>query len=544
MRPERVGRDSSHGSALTSPPGMTTLSPRYLRLGDRSVPVVLPSIRDPRLHTAGVIISIHTLGILALGFRVSVPQILSAIIAAALLDVVLTLRVTGRLVWPASGMLTGSGVALILRLVGMPAGELWSWRGWYYFAGVAAVSVLSKYLIRFRGAHMFNPSNIGLVAAFLVFGSSVVEPLDFWWAPIGPWMLFAYGVILVGGILITRRLRLAGMALAFWLVLAGALGVLAASGHCITAAWSIDPVCGERFWTVLVTSPEVLVFLLFMITDPKTVPHGSQARLLFAGSLGLVATLLIAPQSTEFGAKVGLLGSLVLWSPLRALFDRYVPEGRTPASWLDSLVGKGSDRRIFARGALCGALAGLVVAAIVLAGGPARVPAQAAARPANPVVGSIDIGDVDLPVVEIAESVRNVGADIDQEMASVLAINLAENLALELEAMRTADATYLSAADGGDRLDEMQARLDEAVATGRRVAERFSFNALTLGAAERPDDQSGGALAFEAVGTVTFVTFDAFGEEQDRQQAPFAGTFVLRQLGSERWVITEVEMVD
>ena len=523
---------------------MTTLSPRYLRLGDRSVPVVLPSIRDPRLHTAGVIISIHTLGILALGFRVSVPQILSAIIAAALLDVVLTLRVTGRLVWPASGMLTGSGVALILRLVGMPAGDLWSWRGWYYFAGVAAVSVLSKYLVRFRGAHVFNPSNIGLVAAFLVFGSSVVEPLDFWWAPIGPWMLFAYGVILVGGILITRRLRLAGMALAFWLVLAGALGVLAASGHCITAAWSIDPVCGERFWTVLVTSPEVLVFLLFMITDPKTVPHGSQARLLFAGSLGLVATLLIAPQSTEFGAKVGLLGSLVLWSPLRALFDRYVPEGRTPASWLDSLVGKGSDRRIFARGALCGALAGLVVAAIVLAGGPARVPAQAAARPVNAVVGSIDIGDVDLPVVEIAESVRNVGADIDREMASVLAINLAENLVLEMEAMRTADATFLSAADGGERLDQMQARLDEAVATGRRVAERFSFDALTLRAADRPDDQSGGALAFEAVGTVTLVTFDAFGEEQDRQQAPFAGTFVLRQLGSERWVITEVDTGD
>ena len=522
---------------------MTTLSPRYFRLGGRSVPVVLPSVRDPRLHTAAVIISIHTLGILALGFRVSVPQILSAIFAAALLDVLLTLRLTGRLVWPASGMLTGSGVALILRLVGMPAGAFWSWRGWYYFAGVAAVSVLSKYAIRFRGSHVFNPSNIGLVAAFLVLGSSVVEPLDFWWAPIGPWMVLAYGVILGGGIVITRRLRLAGMALAFWVALAAGLGVLAASGHCMTAAWSISPVCGERFWTVLLTSPEVLVFLLFMITDPKTVPRGSLARILFAGSLGLLATLLIAPQSTEFGAKVALLGSLVLWSPLRTLFDRYVSESVSPANWFGSVVGNGSRRTVFARGALCGGTAGLLAIAIVIAGGPARTSAQAESS-IDPIVRSIDIGEVDLPAVDIAPSIRSVGAEIDQEMASSLAVNLIENLVLEFEAMRTADATFLAAADGGARLDEMQARLDEAIANGLRIAESYRFDSLSLGAAERPDDQSGGALAFEAVGTVSRVTFDPFGEELERLQTPFAGTFVLRQLGSERWVITEVETVD
>ena len=81
-------------------------------------------------------------------------------------------------------MLTGSGVALILRVVGTPPDDPWSTYAWYVFAGVAGLSLLTKYVIRYRGSHVFNPSNIGLVVAFVVLGSSRVEPLDFWWAPL------------------------------------------------------------------------------------------------------------------------------------------------------------------------------------------------------------------------------------------------------------------------------------------------------------------------------------------------------------------------
>ena len=52
------------------------------------------------------------------------------------------------------------------------------------FAGVAGLSLLTKYVIQYRGSHVFNPSNIGLVVAFVVLGSTRVEPLDFWWAPL------------------------------------------------------------------------------------------------------------------------------------------------------------------------------------------------------------------------------------------------------------------------------------------------------------------------------------------------------------------------
>ena len=122
-----------------------------MRLGERDIPVVLPNRRDPRLHLAAVIISVHTIGITALGFEVSVPQIIAAIFTAGLIDIGFTLAREGRLVWPASGMLTGSGVALILRYVPTGSGDYWSWAGWHWFALVAGVSVLSKYLLRWRG---------------------------------------------------------------------------------------------------------------------------------------------------------------------------------------------------------------------------------------------------------------------------------------------------------------------------------------------------------------------------------------------------------
>ena len=125
-------------------------------------------------------------------------------------------------------MLTGSGVALILRVVGTPPDEPWDTYAWYVFAAVAGLSLLTKYVIRYRGSHVFNPSNIGLVVAFVVLGSTRVEPLDFWWAPLNIWMLIAYAVIIVGGLLITRRLRLLALAATFWVTLAVGVGMLAA----------------------------------------------------------------------------------------------------------------------------------------------------------------------------------------------------------------------------------------------------------------------------------------------------------------------------
>jgi hypothetical protein len=79
---------------------------------------------------------------------------------------------------------------------------------------------------------------------------------------------------------------------------------------------------------VLATSPEILVFLFFMLTDPKTVPAGQRARIAFAVSVALLAALLIAPARTEFWAKVGVLGALAVVCAARAALAEVAPSLR------------------------------------------------------------------------------------------------------------------------------------------------------------------------------------------------------------------------
>ena len=87
----------------------------------------------------------------------------------------------------------------------------------------------------------------------------------------------------------------------------------------MTARWHLGPITGAYFWWVLVTSPEILVFLFFMITDPRTTPRGQKARVVYAVSVGLLAALLIAPQRTEYATKVAVLGALAIVCAVRPL---------------------------------------------------------------------------------------------------------------------------------------------------------------------------------------------------------------------------------
>jgi hypothetical protein len=285
---------------------------RGVALLGRTYPIVLPSIRDPRLHLAGVIVSLQILGQVAFDFRLSIAQILVSIGTCAVLEVSIVARRQHALVWPASALLTGNGVAFVLRVPGTEHGDWWSLRGWWIFAGTAAVSLLSKYVIRFRGNHVFNPSNFGLVLCFLALGPGRAEPLDFWWGPLSPALVLALAIIVVGGFAILSRLALVGLAVSFWVVFVGVVALVAATGHAMTARWHLGPVDGVHLWTILAFSPEILVFLFFMLTDPRTVPAGPRQRVLFGVSVALVAGLLVAASTTEFWAKVGVLGALTI----------------------------------------------------------------------------------------------------------------------------------------------------------------------------------------------------------------------------------------
>lgn len=526
---------------------------RTLTVRNTAYPVTLPSIRDAPMHVAAVIVSIHVLGQVALDFHVSVPQILAAILTGAVLESALTFHRTRSFVWPASAMLTGSGVALILRVPSTPPGDHWTTHRWYVFAGIAGFSLLTKYLIRYRGTHLFNPSNVGLVVAFLLLGSARVEPLDFWWAPLNGAMIAAYVVILIGGLLITRRLDLLAAAATFWIALAAGVALLAASGHCMVARWAFAPVCGFDFWRVIVTSPEVLVFLFFMITDPKTVPPGRVGRIVFGLLVAVVSTVLMAPQTNEFGTKVALLGSLVIVCALRPVLELMVPGAHSEDDDLGRfatrlVTGAGNGR---ATGELRPALTrvGLVVAAVALAG----VGIVAAGAPARgvvdlaveDVVGRVP-GDIDpatLPRISVAQDVVDWNHEISGEGAKEIVLTLAENLELEREALRLGDVGILEVVDHGDRLDEMRRRIQDTVG-GTRVVEQYQIEDVNITLVVPFGMQAGLSLGVESQGTVTTETYDVEGDLQSRSSAPFATSFVMGRPTGGRWLNVAVRPLD
>ena len=285
---------------------------RALRIGGRSIPVVLPSRGDPRLRLAAVILSLQVLGQVALGFHVSIAQILVSIGACALIELAVGLARDRRLVWPASAMLTGNSVAFLLRTPGTHHGDWWSLSGVQVFVAAAALSMLSKYLIRPSGRHRFNPSNVGLVLVFAFLGPQYAYPQYLWWGTLGWPVLLALVVIVAGGLWVLRPLRLLPMVVAFLGAFWVATAALAGSGRCFLAVWSATPVCGADYWLNLAASPELLVFVFFMITDPMTAPRRSGARIAYGVLVALAAAAMIAPQTSEFGIKVALLAGLTV----------------------------------------------------------------------------------------------------------------------------------------------------------------------------------------------------------------------------------------
>ena len=404
-----------------------------LRIRGTSYPVLLPSLRDPRLHLAAVIVSLQILGQVAFEFRLSIAQILVSLLTCAVLEMGIAFRRQHVILWPASALLTGNGVAFILRVPGTEHGDWWSMHGWWIFAGTAAVSLLSKHLIQFRGGHIFNPSNFGLVLCFLLLGSEYADPLEFWWGPMSFWLALALAIIVGGGFAILRRLRLLHIAVTFWVTFVASIAVLAVSSHDMTARWHVGPVSDWYFWRVLAFSPEILVFLFFMITDPKTIPAGRAGRRVYAVSIGLLAALLIAPQTTEFGSKVAVLSALALVCAARPVLV---------------LVGEALRKRGWSRGsgraAGVAALAGAVafVSLLVVAGIPARSSAEARVLPAS---SSSELVAV---TVRPAQGI----APIDERTAQQIARDLVADLENESEALRRRDRERATAGADGARL--------------------------------------------------------------------------------------------
>jgi hypothetical protein len=305
------------------------------------VSVGLPKWNDPRLKLTVVIVSLQVLGQTVLGFKVSIAQILLTILACAVVEFAVTYFRQGALVWPASALLTGNSVAFILRVSGTRHGDWWSLNGIEYFIGAGLLGLLSKYLITAEKRHLYNPSNLGLVAVFLLAGAAHVYPQYLWWGDLQPPVLAALAVILIGGLWVLWPLRMLPMVGAFLLTFGMLVGWLARSGACFNAVWSPTTVCGGDYWLNICFSPELLVFVFFMISDPRTAPESGLGRIIYGAAVAGVAAALIATQPTEYGVKVALLSALTVVCSVVPLIDRLaagrllsaisseVPTGRT-----------------------------------------------------------------------------------------------------------------------------------------------------------------------------------------------------------------------
>jgi hypothetical protein len=245
----------------------------------------------------------------------------------------------------------------------------------------------------------------------------------------------------------------------------------------------------------------------------------------------------------EFGTKVALLAGLVVLCAGRPVVERLLPEPRSAADDLGRFAtrlttggepGVGMLRGAFRVGVIGLAVLGIGVG-IVAAGTPSRgVVAPDTAEALDTVPHQVD--PATFPAIRIEKDVSDWDNEIDQAGAQQILMTLGENLELENQALLRADPSLLTAIDHGDRLEEMQGRLQRAAATGTTVVAHYQFDSVNLTLLVPFGVQTGLSLGFESSGMVTEETYDAGGELRSRETSPFAHTFALRRATGGRWL--------
>ena len=537
---------------------------RAVRLFGREYTVILPSIRDPRLHVAAVLVTLQVLGQTVLGFRLSVAQILVCLATGALIEFVVAFFKDSAIMWPASGLLTGNSAAFILRTPGTLHGQWWSTNGLWIFIGVVAISMASKYLIRWRGRHVFNPSNLGLVIAFVALGPKLTEPQDLWWIPPGPWLIVTYAVLVVGGLLIAWELRLLGLEIAFMAGFAAftAVALALVPDHCMVASWHVAPMCGRELWQILVTSPELLVFGLFMIPDPRTVPDGPVARVAFGIVVAILAVLLIGPTSLEFWTKTAILASLVIACAMRFALVRFLspleardrPRAgrrrlgwRLPAALAVALLFVGTlpvaaDLSTHSPEPAAGLADGTtptlkltVGAGPDVAGWVSTAAGTALPPPPNsgPASASAQLWILPtIPTVTIAPNVIAFDTSAPQN-ANKWAHDVVLDLIIESEARRAHDYQLAESGATGDALKEFTDVIKDDMNGGKIIQKTYSFDKVSLNLyLPKFSSQASRLVGVSLQGTSTFITRDASGNVLSQSTTPYAKSWGLDSFSS------------
>jgi hypothetical protein len=519
---------------------------RSLMIRGRRYPIILPSIRDPRLHVAAVLLTLQVLGQTVLDFRLSIAQILICLAVGALTEFTVAFFKDKVIMWPASGLLTGNSTAFILRVPGTLHGQWWSLNGIWIFIAVVYGSMASKYLIRWRGRHIFNPSNLGLVTAFVLLGPQWTEPQDLWWIQLGPWMLVTYAILIGGGLFIGWELKLLGLEIGYMAAFAAftALALLPVPDHCMVASWHVTPMCGTDLWQVLVTSPEVLIFALFMVPDPRTVPEAQAARFVFGVLVALLSVLLLGPTALEFWTKTAILASLVIACALRFGLSAFLApldagagvfagvrrmSWRLPATMavvllLAWILPVSAELSTHGPLPVAGVSDRATAAALPLevGSGPGVASwtstAAATALPPAPNIGpATGSGRVwilpTIPTLTIPSNVTAFDPTITPQVAAQMAHDVVLDLIIESEARRAHDMDLAQDGAVGDGLSEFTDVISDDVSKGKVVQKTYSFDQASLTLyLPKFSTQAPRLVGVTLHGTATLVTRDASGK--------------------------------
>jgi enediyne biosynthesis protein E5 len=166
-----------------------------------------------------------------------------AIVASLLTELILSRIFVGK--WPilASAYISGISVGILVR---SPA-------FWPYVV-CAVVSIMSKYVLRVNGKHIWNPSNFS-VSVLLFLAPETVAALSIQW---GNYLLPMLVIWILGSIIIARlhRFHITGTYVACFILLAIVRSFITGS------PWQSE--------VAPLTGPMYQLFIFFMITDPKT----------------------------------------------------------------------------------------------------------------------------------------------------------------------------------------------------------------------------------------------------------------------------------
>jgi len=188
-----------------------------------------------------------------------------------------------------SPLITGLGLSLLLRADHFSTMML---------AGSAAI--LSKFLLRVGDKHLFNPANFGIVAAVLLMGDAWVSPGQ--WGEASWYALVFLGA---GGIVLQKVGR--------WDTSIAFLGsyALMEAGRNLWLGWTWD------VWLHRLSSGSFLLFALFMVTDPRSIPDARIARIIWAIAIALLTFIL----RNVYFIPTAVFWALFALAPLTPILD-------------------------------------------------------------------------------------------------------------------------------------------------------------------------------------------------------------------------------